>query len=98
MWGARPEYLSWSTEPVTDGIEAEVTVVENLGASVLVTTVAGDDRLQLVLDEDHEPVPGTRGWVTARPHRTLLFDASSGQRLDARTGAGDEMPRSEDTP
>lgn len=80
-WGARPEYLGWSTEPVAEGIEAEVTVVENLGASVLVTTHAGEHRLQLVLDEDDEPAPGARGWVTARAHRTLLFDAASGRRI-----------------
>src|SRR5690606_31118458 len=81
VWGARPEYLGWSTEPVAEGIEAEVTVVENLGASVLVTTHAGEHRLQLVLDEDDEPAPGARGWVTARAHRTLLFDAASGRRI-----------------
>uniref|UniRef100_UPI003B3B847D ABC transporter ATP-binding protein n=1 Tax=Pseudactinotalea sp. TaxID=1926260 RepID=UPI003B3B847D len=89
VWGARPEYLGWSPTAVADGVEAEVTVVENLGASVLVTAMAGEDRLQLVLDEDDEPEPGSRGWVTMRPHRTLLFDAETGERLDARGVADD---------
>jgi len=84
VWGARPEYLGWSTTAVEGGVEAEVTVVENLGASVLVTAVAGEDRLQLVLGEDDEPAPGSHGWITVPPQRTLLFDAESGQRLDAR--------------
>ncbi|HLV55060.1 MAG TPA: ABC transporter ATP-binding protein [Actinotalea caeni] len=89
VWGARPEYLGWSTEPVAEGIEAEVTVVENLGASVLVTTHAGEHRLQLVLDEDDEPAPGARGWVTARAHRTLLFDAASGRRIAPESAEDD---------
>ncbi|WP_163542597.1 ABC transporter ATP-binding protein [Occultella kanbiaonis] len=77
VWGARPEYLKWSTTPVEGGIEAEVSVIENLGASVLVSVHSGETRLQLVLGEDDEPAPGDRGWVLATPRRSLLFDSET---------------------
>ncbi|MBZ2196004.1 ABC transporter ATP-binding protein [Occultella gossypii] len=77
VWGARPEYLKWSTTPVEGGIEAEVSVIENLGASVLVSAHRGETRLQLVLDEDDEPAPGDRGWVLPTPRRSLLFDSET---------------------
>ncbi|MBK5247949.1 MAG: ABC transporter ATP-binding protein [Actinomycetales bacterium] len=77
VWGARPEYLRWSREPVDGGIPAEVSVTENLGASVLVSAHSGDVRLQLVLGEDDEPSPGDTGWVVATARRSLLFDAAT---------------------
>ncbi|MBB5791725.1 ABC transporter ATP-binding protein [Jiangella mangrovi] len=83
IWGGRPEYLRWSASPLPDAIAGTVTVVENLGASVLVTVEAGDDVLvQVVVDEDDEPAPGTAGWVSVRPERTLLFDAASEELLE----------------
>ncbi|WP_053205623.1 ABC transporter ATP-binding protein [Jiangella muralis] len=83
IWGGRPEYLRWSASAVPDAIGGTVTVVENLGASVLVTVEAADGVLvQVVVDEDEEPTPGTPGWVAVRPDRTLLFDAETEQRLE----------------
>ncbi|WP_116950193.1 ABC transporter ATP-binding protein [Jiangella endophytica] len=88
IWGARPEYLRWSSSPVGDAIGGTVTVVENLGASVLVTLEAGDGVLvQVVVDEDEEPAPGASGWVAVRPDRTLLFDAESEELLDTVAAA-----------
>jgi multiple sugar transport system ATP-binding protein len=81
VWGARPEYLRWSSTSVDDAIEGGTTVVENLGASVLVTVEADDALIQVIVDEDDEPAPGTRGWVVPRADRTLLFDADSGELL-----------------
>ncbi|PZF79316.1 ABC transporter ATP-binding protein [Jiangella anatolica] len=83
IWGARPEYLRWSTAPAGDAIGGTVTVVENLGASVLVTVEAADGVLvQVVVDEDEEPAPGVAGFVAVRPERTLLFDAESEELLE----------------
>jgi multiple sugar transport system ATP-binding protein len=88
IWGARPEYLEWSatalSSTVENALEGTVTVVENLGASVLVTLQVGDAAIQVVVDEDHEPEPGAQGWVTTRPGRTLLFDADSQELLKTR--------------
>ena len=89
IWGARPEYLSWSPStpaPDDDAVEGEVTVAENLGASVLVTVNAQDTLIQVVVDEENEPDIGARGWVRARPGRTLLFDAESEELLGASPG------------
>ncbi len=77
IWGARPEYLSWSQTSVDDAVEGEVTVAENLGASVLLTVDTGEVQIQVIVDEDDEPELGTRGWVRVRRGRTLLFDAES---------------------
>ncbi|WP_129663949.1 ABC transporter ATP-binding protein [Phytoactinopolyspora endophytica] len=83
IWGARPEYLRWSSSPVDGAVEGSVTIVENLGASALITVEAQEMLIQVVVDEDDEPSPGTRGWVVARHDRTLLFDATT----DALIGA-----------
>ncbi|WP_026876796.1 ABC transporter ATP-binding protein [Jiangella gansuensis] len=83
IWGGRPEYLRWSATEVPDAIAGTVTVIENLGASVLVTIEADDVLVQVVVDEDEEPAPGTRGWVAVRADRTLLFDSDSEELLGA---------------
>ncbi|MGH8777386.1 MAG: ABC transporter ATP-binding protein [Jiangellaceae bacterium] len=85
VWGARPEYLQWSAGEADDAIAGEVTIVENLGASVLVTLAADGALVQFVVDEDDEPPIGSRGWVIARAARTLLFDAESGTLIQAAT-------------
>jgi multiple sugar transport system ATP-binding protein len=91
VWGARPEYLRWSATAAEGAIAGAVTVTENLGASVLVTVEAEGELVQVVVDEDEEPAPGTNGWVVARPGRTLLFDAESEQLIGTptRPGVGD---------
>ena len=81
VWGARPEYLRWSATEADGGIEGKVTVIENLGASVLATLEADGALVQFVADEDEEPEIGTRGWVVPRTERTLLFDRESEQLL-----------------
>jgi len=89
VWGARPEYLRWSTTAVDGGIEGTVTVIENLGASVLATLEADSTLVQFVVDEDDEPEVGTRGWVVGRAERTLLFDRESEQLIGAPATAVD---------
>lgn len=85
-WGVRPEYLSWAdAEPAGPeqqaGIAAEVSIVENLGASVLLAVKAGGLKFQVVVGEDQEPKPGDRGWITPMPGKMLLFDAESTRRI-----------------
>jgi len=81
IWGARPEYLHWSTGPMAGAISAEVSVTENMGASVLVSVTSGEHRLQLVVPEDDAPQPGDTGWVRATARRSLLFDPESTERI-----------------
>jgi len=80
-WGARPEYLRWSREPVAQGILGEVSVTENLGAATLVTVLSGETRLQLVVAEEEAPAPGDRGWVEASARRSLVFDSETTERI-----------------
>jgi len=81
IWGIRPEYLQWSTEPSEGAIAAEVVVTETLGATTLVLVSAGEHKFQVVVPEEREPAPGDRGWVTPQLNRALLFDAESTQRV-----------------
>src|SRR5690606_6683416 len=81
VWGIRPEYLRWSASEVEGGIPAEVSVVENLGASVLVALTAGEHRLQVVVSEEDEPSPGQRGWIVPVAGKSLVFDAESTERI-----------------
>ncbi|WP_127571774.1 ABC transporter ATP-binding protein [Georgenia faecalis] len=81
IWCVRPEYLALSPVPADGALTGEVTVIENLGASSLVSVTVGEHRLQSVVAEDDEPDPGTRVWLTASERHSLLFDPDSTQRL-----------------
>ncbi|GAA1793346.1 ABC transporter ATP-binding protein [Agromyces lapidis] len=81
VWGVRPEYLRWTTTEEPGAIAAEVSVVENLGASVLIAVNVDGHKLQVVVPEDHEPAPGDRGFVVPTGSKTLLFDAESTERI-----------------
>ncbi|MFE6964836.1 ABC transporter ATP-binding protein [Agromyces sp. NPDC057679] len=81
VWGVRPEYLRWTTVEEPGAIAAEVSVVENLGASVLIAVNVDGHKLQVVVPEDHEPAPGDRGFVVPTGSKTLLFDAGSTERI-----------------
>ncbi len=86
VWGARPEYLGWSTSHHEDAIAGTVTILEHLGASVLVTVDAGEDRIQLVVDDEQEPAVGTSGWVVASARQSLLF-GEDGELINAGAGS-----------
>ncbi|WP_324651895.1 ABC transporter ATP-binding protein [Georgenia sp. H159] len=81
VWGARPEYLRWSTDAVPQGIPGEVSVTENLGASTLITVASGSARLQLVVAEEEAPAAGDRGWIEASARRSLVFDPETTERI-----------------
>lgn len=84
-WGARPEYLGWSATAGTDGtagrsggdgtdgLHGTVTILEHLGASVLVTVEVGKNRVQVVVDDEQAPEVGDTGFVRGSARRTLLF-------------------------
>ncbi|MDQ0894167.1 ABC transporter ATP-binding protein [Agromyces ramosus] len=81
VWGIRPEYLKWASTQEPGSIPAEVSVVENLGASVLIAVNAGGHKFQIVVPEDREPAPGDHGWIVPQAAKTLLFDAESTERI-----------------
>jgi len=75
LLGIRPEHLSIASE----GLEAEVVVVEPTGADTLIFCKVGGTDVTAVVRERHEFRPGDR--VRLRPQQTYLFDPSSGARL-----------------
>lgn len=79
--GLRPEYIDWHHEPFDGGVEATVATVENLGASALITSRVGDQKLQAVVDEEPLPEPEQRAWFRVPVSKTMVFDAESGLRI-----------------
>jgi multiple sugar transport system ATP-binding protein len=68
--GVRPEYMSIGE----DGpIEGDVSIVENLGTSSLVTVEVGELLIGAVVPEDAEPPAGSRVHLTPAPGRVLLY-------------------------
>ena len=81
-WGARPEYLRMHSAMKVGALPGTVTVSENLGAAILVSVQVGEHLVQVIVDEDIDPVRGTKVWVSVEPHRTLLFDADGSRIAD----------------
>ncbi|MEU4826852.1 ABC transporter ATP-binding protein [Actinomadura sp. NPDC023710] len=86
--GVRPEYMEFSTEPVDGAFGGRVSVVENLGASSLVTLDVDGETVRAVVGEGFEAQPSAEGWASPRPGRVLLY--RDGELV---TGGGDEAGR-----
>jgi multiple sugar transport system ATP-binding protein len=76
--GIRPEYLEEGS-----GIEGEVSIVENLGTSALVTLTTSGPSVQVTVPEGREPEIGSTMTVAPRPGRLLVYRADSGELVDA---------------
>jgi multiple sugar transport system ATP-binding protein len=82
--GIRPEYFE---ESDGTGIEGQVSIVENLGTSSLVTLATSGPNVQLTVAEGREPEPGATMRVMPRPGRMLTYRADDGELVDAsKTG------------
>ncbi|MBM6402215.1 ABC transporter ATP-binding protein [Phycicoccus sonneratiae] len=83
VWGVRPEYVATAGDgvPADEVVEGEVSAVENLGVTVLVTVaVGGRDgeegvEVRAVLPEDDEPEVGARLRLHPQTARVLLYRA-----------------------
>ena len=81
-FGIRPENLSLSlAQRDWPTIEAEVELVELLGAENLVTLKLGEHELKARFAPDVRPAPGTRLRLALDPARFHLFDTGSGLAL-----------------
>ncbi|MFD6158042.1 ABC transporter ATP-binding protein [Nocardia sp. NPDC060256] len=78
IWGARPEYLTFSATSVPDALRGTVSTVEHLGATSLVTVAADGFSVGVTVPEADEPALGAEAWVVPQPGRVLLYDAESG--------------------
>jgi multiple sugar transport system ATP-binding protein len=73
--GVRPEHLLVRS----DGVQAEVVVVEPTGADTQIFCKVGGTEVTAVVRERHEFKPGET--IRLYPELTFLFDPSSGARL-----------------
>jgi multiple sugar transport system ATP-binding protein len=79
IFGVRPEHIV-----VTDsGTPVQVTVVEPTGATTQVNVRTGTDDITCEFRERLPMQPGQTLRIAPLPDSTHLFDATSGQRLDA---------------
>ncbi|MFL6074764.1 MAG: ABC transporter ATP-binding protein [Mycobacteriales bacterium] len=84
-WAARPEYLRYA-DPDADGavpeqaLRGEVTILEHLGVTSLVTlTLTDGTSVQVTVPEEKEPAIGSPGAVVANPDRVLLYRLDDGE-------------------
>ncbi len=73
--GIRPEYLPVSAAETPDSFVGEVSIVEHLGTSSLVTVDVGGELIGGTVAEGEEPSPGTRVWLRPLPGRILVYGA-----------------------
>ncbi len=86
--GARPEHVN-EVGAQDEGLEAEVALVESLGAdSYLHTTLAGlNTKFVARVAGDEDPDPGDRVRLRVDPQRLFAFDTETEERLGEREPA-----------
>ncbi|GAA2318116.1 ABC transporter ATP-binding protein [Nonomuraea roseoviolacea subsp. roseoviolacea] len=77
VYGVRPEYNAYAPKPAEGSSEGalagKVVIVENLGASHLVTLDVNDVTVQAVVPEGSEPAVGDEGFAAPRRDRALVY-------------------------
>jgi len=73
LLGSRPEYTDLSIEERPDSLSGKVVVVENLGATALVSVETGGQIVKAVVPEGEEPRIGEPAWMTPQHHRALVY-------------------------
>ncbi|WP_043634830.1 ABC transporter ATP-binding protein [Nonomuraea candida] len=73
VYGVRPEYMTYSAEPAEGALSGKVAIVENLGASHLVTLDVAGVNVQAVVPEGGEPAVGDEGHAVPRRDRALVY-------------------------
>jgi multiple sugar transport system ATP-binding protein len=76
--GIRPEYLPVSSSGQDGAFSGEVSIVEHLGTSSLVTVNVGGELVGGTVAEGDEPDTGTRVWLRPVPSRVLVYRAGDG--------------------
>jgi multiple sugar transport system ATP-binding protein len=73
LLGSRPEYTDLSIEERPNSLSGTVVVVENLGATALVSVETGGQIVKAVVPEGEEPRIGEQAWMTPQHHRALVY-------------------------
>jgi multiple sugar transport system ATP-binding protein len=76
--GIRPEYVTVSTSPADGVLTGDVSIIEHLGASSLVTVEVDGAFVGATVPEDAEPAPGQTVWLTPNPRRVLIYREQDG--------------------
>jgi multiple sugar transport system ATP-binding protein len=76
--GVRPEYVSVSTAPADGALTGDVSIIEHLGATSLVTVEVDGALVGATVPEDAEPAPGQAVWLTPNPRRVLIYREHDG--------------------
>jgi multiple sugar transport system ATP-binding protein len=96
--GIRPEDIQvLSDDPGSDGVQAQVSVVEPLGGETVVDLTIGPDIIKAVVPPAHHFAEGQMVWIRFDPDRIHFFDAESGARLYT-TGQAERLECLEQTP
>jgi multiple sugar transport system ATP-binding protein len=77
VYGVRPEHFHLAS----DGVEAEIQVVEPTGSEIQVVAKLGGEEIIAVFRERHPFKPGDKIRLKPDPNLVHLFDASTGARL-----------------
>jgi len=77
VYGVRPEHLDLAS----DGIEAEVAVVEPTGSETQIVARIGSQELIAVFRDRHHVAPGDKIHLRPRAEVAHLFDKDTGRRL-----------------
>ncbi|GIH15283.1 ABC transporter ATP-binding protein [Rugosimonospora africana] len=76
--GIRPEYLPVLTSAQHGALSGEVSIVEHLGTSSLVTVEIDGELVAGTVAEGDEPDTGTRVWLRPVPGRVLIYRVGDG--------------------
>lgn len=80
--GVRPEDVYvFASSPGPEAIEAQVTVIEPLGAETIVDLRVGPDLVKAVVAPTQRLEEGSRVWLNFESSRIHVFDAGTGVRL-----------------
>jgi multiple sugar transport system ATP-binding protein len=86
--GFRPEYTDLSTEVQPGSLSGTVVVIENLGATALVSVETEVQIVQAVVPQGDEPGIGKPAWVTPQPARALVYRKADGLLVAKNTENG----------
>ena len=83
--GFRPEYTDLSAHERPGSLSGTVVVVENLGATALVSVETEVQIVQAVVPQGEEPPIGAPAWVTPQHTRALVYRQADGLLVASET-------------
>ncbi|MBB6448778.1 multiple sugar transport system ATP-binding protein [Geomicrobium halophilum] len=79
--GIRPEDVEVSASPISEGIEAEVYVVEPLGKEMIAIMKVGDHTITAIVEPDMPLDMNQKVWLTFNSNKVHVFDGSTEKKV-----------------